>query len=88
VFTKALSVLGILDESNAVDRTKQKQNLLITKLLMLSVHMCIVRLMVSWHKNQIVKRGIYLSYPFTVTRRATRRGHLGHFPPRNFQKSA
>jgi len=58
---------AFLDVSKAFDRTNH--NLLFAKLFKRNVPMCIVRLLLSWYKQQTiqVKWGTNYSPPFTVT---------------------
>jgi len=58
---------AFLDASKACDRTNH--NLLFAKLIKRNVPMCIVRLLLSWYRQQTmqVKWGTKYSSPFTVT---------------------
>ena len=58
---------AFLDASKAFDRTNH--NLLFAKLIKRNVPMCIVRLLLSWYRQQTVqvKWGTNYSSPFTVT---------------------
>jgi len=67
--TPAFSVF--LDASKELDRTNH--NLLFTKRIEHNVRMCIVRLLMSWYRQQTiqVKWGINFSCPFTVNNEGT-----------------
>jgi len=67
---------AFLDASKAVDRTNH--NLLFAKLIKRNVPTCIVRLLLSWYRQQTmqVKWGTNYSSPFTVTNGVSQAGVL------------
>ena len=68
-----------LDASKAFDRTNH--NLLFAKLIKRNVPMCIVRLLLSWYRqqNMQVKWGTNYSSPFTVTNGVRQGGVLSPY---------
>ena len=70
---------AFLDASKAFDRTNH--NLLFDKLIKRNVPMCIVRLLLSWYRQQTlqVKWGTNYSSPFTVTNGVRQGGVLSPY---------
>ena len=70
---------AFLDASKAFDRTNH--NLLFAKLIKCNVPMCIVRLLLSWYRQQTmqVKWGTNYSSPFTVTNGVRQGGVLSSY---------
>ena len=70
---------AFLDASKAFDRTNH--NLLFAKLIKRNVPMCIVRLLLSWYRQQTMqgKWGTNYSSPFTVTNGVRQGGILSPY---------